>query len=120
VDHDTSLWADPDEWLDAGPRAPAHHPVDRLRAESRRTSELPDHHDIRLRRIEELVNRQAGTAAEVAVRLRWTRRERRFDELDLFNRCLAVSETLTHLDVLAVAGRLRRTDLNGTSHYAKA
>jgi hypothetical protein len=52
--------------------------------------------------------------------LRWTRRERRFDELDLFNRCLAVSETLAHLDVLAAAGRLRRTDLDGISHYAQA
>ena len=85
-----------------------------------RVDELLDHHDTRLRRIEELVGRQAGTAAEVAVRLRWTRRERRLDELDMFNRRLAVSETLAHLDVLAVAGGLRRSDLDGTSHYAKA
>ena len=27
--------------------------------------------------------------------------------------------TLTHLDVLAVAGRLRRSDTDGISHYAK-
>jgi hypothetical protein len=40
--------------------------------------------------------------------------------LDLFNRCLAVSETLAHLDALAVAGRLRRSDLDGISHHAKA
>jgi hypothetical protein len=33
---------------------------------------------------------------ENARRLRWTRRERRFDELD-FSRCLAVTETLAHL-----------------------
>jgi hypothetical protein len=85
-----------------------------------RVDDLLDHHDTRLSRIEELVDRQAGTAAEVAGRLRWTRRERRFDELDLFNRGLAVSETLAHLDVLAVAGRLRRSDLDGISHYAKA
>jgi hypothetical protein len=97
---------------------PAHGPVSP--SVHARVDELLDHHDTRLRRIEELVDRQAGTAAEVAVRLRWTRRERRFDELDLFNRCLAVSETLAHLDVLAVAGRLRRSDLDGTSHYARA
>jgi hypothetical protein len=60
------------------------------------------------------------TADWTVGRLRWTRRERRFDELDLFNRCLAVSETLAHLDVLAVAGRLRRSDLDGISHYAQA
>ena len=97
---------------------PAHGPVSP--SVHARVDELLDHHDTRLRRIEELVDRQAGTAAEVAGRLRWTRRERRLDELDLFNRCLAVSETLAHLDVLAVAGRLRRSDLDGISHYAKA
>ena len=97
---------------------PAHGPVSP--SVHARVDELIDHHDTRLSRIEELVDRQEGTAAEVAGRLRWTRRERRFDELDLFNRCLAVSETLAHLDVLAVAGRLRRTDLDGISHYAQA
>jgi glyoxylase-like metal-dependent hydrolase (beta-lactamase superfamily II) len=97
---------------------PAHGPVSP--GVHARVDELIDHHDSRLRRIEELVGQEAGTAAEVARRLRWTRRERRFDELDLFNRALAVSETLAHLDVLAVAGRLRRTDIGGTSHYAQA
>ncbi len=96
---------------------PAHGPVSP--SVHARVDELLDHHDTRLRRIEELADRQAGTAAEVARRLRWTRRGRRFDELDLFNRCLAVSETLAHLDVLAVAGRLRRTDTDGISHYAQ-
>jgi hypothetical protein len=85
-----------------------------------RVDELIDHHDTRLSRIEALVDGQAGTAAEVARRLRWTRRERRFDELDLLNRCLAVSETLAHLDVLAVSGRLRRSDTDGTSHFVRA
>jgi glyoxylase-like metal-dependent hydrolase (beta-lactamase superfamily II) len=97
---------------------PAHGPVSP--SVHARADELLDHHDTRLRQIEELVDRQSGTAAEVAHRLRWTRRKRRFDELDLFNRSLAVSETLAHLDVLAVAGRLRRTDIDGTSHYASA
>jgi hypothetical protein len=97
---------------------PVHGPVSP--SVHTRVDELLDHHDTRLGRIEELVDRQAGTAAEVAVRLRWTRRERRSDELDLFNRCLAVRETLAHLDVLDVAGRLGRSDLDGTSQYAKA
>ena len=47
-------------------------------------------------------------------------RERQFDDLDVFNRGLAVSEILAHLDVLAVAGRLRRSDTDGTSYYARA
>lgn len=96
---------------------PAHGPVSP--SVHARVDELLDHHDARLRLIEELVDHRPDTAAAVALQLRWTRRERRFDELDLFNRCLAVSETLAHLDVLAVAGRLRRSDIDGTSHYAR-
>jgi glyoxylase-like metal-dependent hydrolase (beta-lactamase superfamily II) len=74
---------------------PAHGPVSP--SVHARVDELLDHHDTRLSRIAELVDRQAGTAAEVAGRLRWTRRERRF-----------------------VAGLLRRPDLDGISHYAQA
>jgi glyoxylase-like metal-dependent hydrolase (beta-lactamase superfamily II) len=94
---------------------PAHGPVSP--SVHARVDALIDHHATRLTRIEEAVEASAGTAADTARRLRWTRRERRFDELDLFNRCLAVAETLAHLDVLVVAGRLRRTDNDGTFYY---
>jgi glyoxylase-like metal-dependent hydrolase (beta-lactamase superfamily II) len=97
---------------------PAHGPV--APSVHTRVDELLDHHDTRLRLIQEAVDQGADTAAEVAQQLRWTRRERRFDDLDLFNRGLAVSETLAHLDVLAVAGRVRRSDTDGTSYYARA
>ncbi|TYQ11861.1 UNVERIFIED_ORG: glyoxylase-like metal-dependent hydrolase (beta-lactamase superfamily II) [Gordonia westfalica J30] len=43
---------------------------------------------------------------QVAQRLRWTRHERPFAELDTFNQLIAVCETMAHLDVLAVDGRL--------------
>jgi hypothetical protein len=85
-----------------------------------RVDEQIDHHDTRLARVEALVGGSAGTAADVARQLRWTRRGRRFDEMDPFNRALAVTETLARLDVLAAAGRLRRSDLDGISHYVRA
>jgi glyoxylase-like metal-dependent hydrolase (beta-lactamase superfamily II) len=97
---------------------PAHGPVSP--SVHARVDELLDHHDRRLRQIDETIDAGAGTAADAARRLLWTRRGRRFDELDLFNRCLAVTETLAHLDVLAVAGRLRRTGADGVWHYTKA
>lgn len=96
---------------------PAHGPVSP--SVHARVEELLDHHDRRLRLVAEAVDAQPGTAAEVARRLRWTRRERRFDDLDLLNRCLAVGETLAHLDVLVVAERLRRSDVDGVRHYAR-
>jgi hypothetical protein len=45
----------------------------------------------------------------VAKRLVWTRRERRIDELDLFNQMLAVAETGAHLMLLMAQGRVTRT-----------
>ena len=97
---------------------PAHGPVGP--SVHARVDELIDHHNTRLAAIEALAGGQASTAADVAHQLRWTRRERRFDELDLFNQALAVTETLAHLDVLAAAGRLRRSSTDGVSHYVRA
>ena len=54
-------------------------------------------------------------------RCRWTRRERGFDELDLFNSMLAVAETSAHLDVLVLQGRLSsHTDQDGVEIYQAA
>jgi hypothetical protein len=50
----------------------------------------------------------------------WTRRERKLDELGLFNEMLAVLETLSHLDVLVLQGRLRVSVVEGTRRYELA
>jgi hypothetical protein len=51
----------------------------------------------------------------------WTRRRRRFDELDLFNQTLAAGETAAHLDVLVVRGDLTSTtDENAVVEYRLA
>ncbi len=51
--------------------------------------------------------------------LLWTRRGRTFGELDLLSRCLAVTETMAHLDVLALVGRLSRSEVDGVAHYTR-
>jgi glyoxylase-like metal-dependent hydrolase (beta-lactamase superfamily II) len=85
---------------------PAHGPVtDSVHA---RVDELLHHHEVRLAACRRAVDAGAGTAHEAARRLRWTRRERRFDELDPFNQMLAIIETEAHLDLLAAQGRIRR------------
>jgi glyoxylase-like metal-dependent hydrolase (beta-lactamase superfamily II) len=94
-----------------GPLAPSvHHRVD----------ELIEHHDTRLAQIDETIDAGASTASESAHRLLWTRRGRQFGELDLLSQCLAVTETMAHLDVLMLAGRLRRSEVDGTWHYLRA
>jgi glyoxylase-like metal-dependent hydrolase (beta-lactamase superfamily II) len=97
---------------------PAHGPV--APSVHHRVDELIDHHNTRLAQIDETVDAGASTASESARRLLWTRRGRHFDELDLLSQCLAVTETMAHLDVLALAGRLHRSDVDGVRHYTRA
>jgi glyoxylase-like metal-dependent hydrolase (beta-lactamase superfamily II) len=73
-----------------------------------RVDQLVEHHD---RRLDEILMRASGagvTAREVAVQLRWTRKDWRLDELDVFNEMLAVLETAAHLDLLVAQNRLER------------
>ncbi len=82
-----------------------------------RVDELVAHHG---RRLDDTAAAAAGTgdcAAVVAGRLRWTRRERTLDELDLFNQTLATFETAAHLDLLVAQGRLSREDVDGVLRY---
>jgi glyoxylase-like metal-dependent hydrolase (beta-lactamase superfamily II) len=73
-----------------------------------RIDELVDHHGRRLEETEAAVAGGAETAFEVTERLRWTRRSRRLDELDLFNQMLAVAETGAHLALLVAQQRIAR------------
>ncbi len=83
---------------------PAHGPV--ATSVHARVDELVDHHGRRLDEVERAVAAGASTPFEVAGRLRWTRRERAMDELDPFNKMLAVAETWAHLVLLTAQGRL--------------
>lgn len=95
---------------------PAHGPVaDSVHA---RVDELLSHHDERLAATLAAVRDGAGTAYEAARRLGWTRRHRRFDDLDLFNQTLAAGETSAHLDVLVVRGELRSSTVDGVAEYS--
>jgi glyoxylase-like metal-dependent hydrolase (beta-lactamase superfamily II) len=96
---------------------PAHGPVSD--SVHRRVDELLEHHDRRLAQTEAAVRHGATTAAEAAARLRWTRRERTLDEMDLFNQMLAVAETGAHLILLEAQGRVIGTDdADGVRRYS--
>ncbi|MDQ2585502.1 MBL fold metallo-hydrolase [Saccharothrix yanglingensis] len=86
---------------------PAHGPVtDSAHA---RVDELIAHHEDRLEATLAAVGTGTGTAFETAAKLGWTRRARRFADLDLFNQVLAIGETAAHLDVLVHRGLLTAT-----------
>jgi glyoxylase-like metal-dependent hydrolase (beta-lactamase superfamily II) len=83
-----------------------------------RIDELLEHHDRRLDVIRDAVERGGSSAAEVAGMITWTRRERKLDELGMFNEMLAVLETLSHLDVLVLQGRLAVEVVDGVRRFA--
>ena len=94
---------------------PAHGPV--TGSVHARVDELIVHHDQRLDACEEVVRHGADTAYAAAQALTWTRRERPFDDLDMFNQMMAVMETAAHLDVLVAQGRLRSSVADGVVIY---
>jgi glyoxylase-like metal-dependent hydrolase (beta-lactamase superfamily II) len=98
---------------------PAHGPV--TGSVHERVDELLAHHEQRLADTEAAVRAGspsgAATGFAVAQALAWTRRGRRFAELDVFNQVLAVLETVAHLDVLAERGRLARREQGGPVEY---
>ena len=95
---------------------PAHGPV--TGSVHARIDELLAHHGTRLDATAAAVKAGADTVFACAGVLTWTRRERRLDELDLFNQVLAVLETDAHLQVLVERGQLRRESVDGIDEYA--
>jgi glyoxylase-like metal-dependent hydrolase (beta-lactamase superfamily II) len=83
---------------------PAHGPI--APSSHERADELLLHHEDRLRACLEALGSQSSTALDVAVQLPWTRRGRAYQELDSFNRGMAVMETYAHLEVLVARGHV--------------
>jgi len=96
---------------------PAHGPA---RASMHgRIDELLDHHESRLQQMLAAVEGGASTAFEVARAVPWTRREVAFTTLDVFNRMLAVNETMAHLEDLDRREHVAATiDADGINRYA--
>jgi glyoxylase-like metal-dependent hydrolase (beta-lactamase superfamily II) len=87
---------------------PAHGPAGG--SSLARVQDLQVHHAARLTSTKNAVVRGATTSYAAASELTWTRHHRRFEELDPFNRMLAVLETAAHLDLLVQRGDLSRAD----------
>jgi glyoxylase-like metal-dependent hydrolase (beta-lactamase superfamily II) len=85
---------------------PAHGPVQP--STHARVHQLLEHHETRLAQTFEATVGGLVTAFAVASALPWTRRQRRFADLDIMNQLLAIGETAAHLEVLVVRGRLIR------------
>ena len=97
---------------------PAHGPV--APSSHARVDELLVHHEQRLERSLAALGGEALTAYATATRLSWTRHDRSFDELDLFNQGIAAMETKAHLDLLVARGlATRSTNPEGVILFAR-
>jgi glyoxylase-like metal-dependent hydrolase (beta-lactamase superfamily II) len=94
---------------------PAHGPV--TPSSHARVDELLAHHDHRLALCRRAVGADGATAYDVARSLTWTRHERSFEDLDVFNAALAALETMVHLDLLVRRGVLAREVTEGTAVF---
>lgn len=84
-----------------------------------RTGELIAHHHRRLDEIVGLLARQPGAAMtgfDLAARIAWSRR-RTWDDLSAFERRLAVTEALAHVELLHARGRVSKRHGDGRVEY---
>lgn len=95
---------------------PSHGPV--TTSSHSRIDELLRHHENRLDEILDEVADGHSTAYDVARALRWTRRQRRLDELPIDHQLSAVTEIHAHLDVLTMLGRVNYSEHNDVRTYA--
>jgi glyoxylase-like metal-dependent hydrolase (beta-lactamase superfamily II) len=95
---------------------PAHGPV--TASVHDRIDELLAHHEQRLAATADCIEHGAHTAFEIAQQLTWTRRLRTFDELDVFNQCLAIFETMAHLRVLVERRLLTEATVDGIAYFS--
>jgi glyoxylase-like metal-dependent hydrolase (beta-lactamase superfamily II) len=101
--------------LEADVVLPAHgEPFEGLQ---RRVGELLEHHVAREEAILDALRGRWLSGGDVARALPWTRRGRRFDELADGQQGMAVSETLSHLELLWTEGRVTRADANAVVVY---
>ena len=97
---------------------PAHGPV--TPSVHARVDELLAHHDTRLRCCGDAVAAGARTAYQVAEHIPWTRHQRPLGELAPFDQIMAVAETVAHLEVLCLQGRLTASERQGVDEFEVA
>ncbi len=96
---------------------PAHGPV--APSTHARVDELLQHHEQRLEKSLATLAQGSLSALDAAKRLSWTRHERSFDELDLFNQGIAAMETKAHLELLVARGLVARTTTDGVVLFTR-
>lgn len=103
--------------LDIGLVLPGHG--DPFHGLAERVQELASHHQARLAHLYDLLADGPHTGYQVALRARWSG-GRGWDSFSPFQRRMAMTETLAHLELLRSSGRVRKLFQHGIVLYARA
>lgn len=83
-----------------------------------RVKEIEQHHIHRMQEILEVLKDKQMTAYQVSSRLIWINGQVSWDDLSDFSKRAAVTETISHLELLFTKGDLQKIHLDGVVYYA--
>lgn len=106
------------EKLDIRLTLPAHREM--ITDCRRRIQELREHHRQRLQDILEILGREKMYGAQVASKMRWDMRGRRWEQFSAAQKIFATGEALSHLTHLVLQGKLVRELAGGRVYYSRA
>jgi len=101
--------------LDVDVVLPAHEEL--FKNHRKRISELKEHHKLRAMEMLSEIQEQGLTVYEIASRIHWDVEYASWDRFPLFQKYLAVGETLAHLKFLEEQGRVRKSKRAETTLY---
>jgi glyoxylase-like metal-dependent hydrolase (beta-lactamase superfamily II) len=104
------------ERLDVKVVLPAHEET--FTNHQERTRQLKEHHRQRLMEIVDELRTDSSTAYALTSRMHWNVRYKSWEEFPLFEKYLALGETVAHLNFLEQRGLVRRTEVNQTTFYS--
>mgnify|MGYP001160324363 CR=1 FL=1 len=102
--------------LDVDVVLPAHE--DLFQDHRKRISELQEHHRLRATEMLSEIQKQELTAFQIASRIHWDIEYASWDRFPLFQKFLAVGETLAHLEFLEKQGQVRKNIHAETAFYS--
>jgi len=79
-----------------------------------RIDQIKQHHEDRLNEMVKLFNNEPKSAYQIAVETKWYLA---WDQLPLFSKRVAVTETLAHLELLVTRGKLNKKQQSGIIRY---
>jgi glyoxylase-like metal-dependent hydrolase (beta-lactamase superfamily II) len=94
---------------------PSHRNI--IRDHQRRIGELINHHGKRLEEILNILKREGKTVRDVAKEMKWSLKEKNWDDFPSPQKWFAAGEAMSHLEHLVFVGKVERINKEGVLYY---